>query len=147
MEWLRRYSMKRMFKKKEGIKKMKGIIMPSIQKQLDKASKRSRNCEYLQASPTKFEVVDGDDRFTVELEKKTCTCFKWDLTGVPCSHACLCIPKKRLTLHSFVDVAYSKEMYKKAYEHSINPVPGPKQWEVTPHTQPEPPPYRKMSGR
>ena len=36
---------------------------------------------------TKFEVKNGLQSFIVDLEKRTCTCRKWDIIGIPSYHA------------------------------------------------------------
>ncbi|KAK6796592.1 hypothetical protein RDI58_004293 [Solanum bulbocastanum] len=34
-----------------------------------------------------YEVHEGEDKHTVNLQLKRCTCRVWDLTEIPCSHA------------------------------------------------------------
>ncbi|XP_074293096.1 uncharacterized protein LOC141620013 [Silene latifolia] len=88
MEWIRRYCMKRTYSKWEGGDKVKGNLMPAIEKQLKIIAKESRRCEVIQSNLLELEfevkVNPTRDRFTVNLEKKECNCNKWNLTGIPC---------------------------------------------------------------
>ncbi|XP_074298337.1 uncharacterized protein LOC141629194 [Silene latifolia] len=147
MEWLRRYNMRRMCSKREGASTLGDDIMPAIVKQLDVIYTEARKCEIARSDTFKFEVEYNLERFVVDLQKKSCDCRKWDVTGVPCVHAFAAILKKRQEPKDFVDRAYSKEVYKLTYAPSISPMPGPKLWEKSLHPQPNPPPYRKMPGR
>lgn len=83
----------------------------------------------------------------VDLKKKSCTCFRWELTGIPCPHAYACIVKKRLRLEDFVDECYSKARYLEAYSPHIKPMPGMKQWAKSDMHQPLPPLIKKKPGR
>ncbi|XP_021724314.1 uncharacterized protein LOC110691684 [Chenopodium quinoa] len=38
-----------------------------------------------------FEVQLKDDQVLVDLDKETCTCYHWKLTGIPCVHAYACM--------------------------------------------------------
>ncbi|XP_073225566.1 uncharacterized protein [Cicer arietinum] len=38
-----------------------------------------------------FSVTNSVHTYTVNLHTKTCACRKWDLTGIPCCHALVCI--------------------------------------------------------
>ncbi|XP_074313690.1 uncharacterized protein LOC141648880 [Silene latifolia] len=147
LEWIRRYNMTRIWSKSERVAKLEGNSMPSVIKQLGIAEKEYRHCRTEQSGPHEYEVEYNLDRWIIDLEKRTCNCFKWDLTGIPCVHAYACIKKRRGDPKICVHEAYSKEVYVKAYSHFIKALPGPKQWEKTDHPQPEPPAYRKIPGK
>ncbi|XP_021717466.1 uncharacterized protein LOC110685283 [Chenopodium quinoa] len=108
----------------------------------------ARNCEVIPLRLDIWEVDYYNDRYVVNLGQITCTCFRWELTGIPCAHAWACIIKKRLRPEDFVDSVYSKDKYLEAYTLTINPMSGMKQWEKRPDMmQPKPPIMRKMPGR
>ena len=94
-----------------------------------------------------WEVDHYSDRFVVNLNDNTCTCFKWELNGIPCAHAWACIMKKRERPEAFVHECYTKATYLEAYTPSIKPMPGMKQWARSDMVQPLPPLMRKMPGR
>ena len=44
-------------------------------------------CEVVFNGDVGFEIGEGEDKHTVYIDKKLCTCRGWKLTGIPCSHA------------------------------------------------------------
>ena len=43
-----------------------------------------------------YEVSDGEDRHTVNLKEKRCTCRIWDLSGIPCQYAIKALTHKKV---------------------------------------------------
>ena len=83
---------------------------------------------------------------TVNLESRTCTCRKWDLTEFPCRHAIACISFVLKTLEDYIDPLYKKDNYLQAYAYSIPPIEGPRFCPRTDLTL-TPPPIKIGSGR
>ena len=98
------------------------------------------------ASSTLFEVDYKDYSCLVDLEDRSCSCYRWQLTGILCHYAYATIMESRGNAEEFVHAYYSKETYAKAYAPVIKPMPGPSDWEKTPQAQPNPPPYKKLPG-
>ena len=73
----------------------------------------------------------GDATHVVNLVDRTCGCRKWDVTGMPCTHACAAIIQSKQSPESFVNTFFKKPMYKAAYEPIIYPVPGEHDWTKT----------------
>ena len=69
----------------------------------------------------------------VELEERSCSCYRRQLNEIPCHHAYTTIKERRGNLEEFVHEYYSKETYAKAYAPVINPMPRLSDWEKTPH--------------
>ncbi|CAL4988960.1 unnamed protein product [Urochloa decumbens] len=68
-------------------------------------------------------------RHTVNLEQRTCSCKKWQLTGLPCNHAISLICSYRgLELEDYVHSCYSVSKFKAAYEGWIEPIPDKTHW-------------------
>ena len=65
---------------------------------------------------------------TVDLEARTCSCRKWDMTGIPCRHAISCISFLHKEVEDFISPLYKKENYLKAYSSSIPPIDGKRFW-------------------
>ncbi|XP_010677722.1 uncharacterized protein LOC104893324 [Beta vulgaris subsp. vulgaris] len=106
MEWIRRWVMKRCCQKREGLLKFEGLIMPSVVKMVEKQKEYIRNCDVNQADVWESEVDHTGDTFVVDLEKKKCGCFRWELMGIPCCPVLACIEKKRLNYEDYVHEAY-----------------------------------------
>lgn len=91
LEWIRRRLMTRMQIKRTGVENYEGSIGPRIQKKLELNKKHARNCNALCAGLLEFEVECDDRSFIVHLGNMTCGCRLWDLSGIPCKHACAAI--------------------------------------------------------
>lgn len=57
--------------------------------------------------------TEGGHELVVDLSKRTCTCRKWDLTGIPCYHAAACINFKNDNWELYVNGCYKKDCYMK----------------------------------
>jgi hypothetical protein len=69
------------------------------------------------------------------------------MTGIPCVHACAAIWHSCKDAADYIDDFYSLEMYKKAYEPVIYPMPSEEQRIKTHHDMLEPPVARATPGR
>ena len=87
------------------------------------------------------------DKFVVNLELKECSCRKWMLTGLPCTHAIACMQKNNLKVDDYVPAYFRKETYEACYRPLIYPTNGSGVWEVTTYNDLQPPPIRKQPGR
>ncbi|XP_028058575.1 uncharacterized protein LOC114262418 [Camellia sinensis] len=78
-----------------------------------------------------FEVRYGVRGYVVNLENRTCTCFKWDLIRIPCPHVVAAIFFQKERVEDYVHVAFKKETYLRTYEALINILNGQDQWPKT----------------
>ncbi|RYQ83741.1 hypothetical protein Ahy_B10g102553 [Arachis hypogaea] len=96
---------------------------------------------------SKYEVVNGLDKFAVDLGFHECSCRIWLMSGIPCVHAISCIKFKGLDLEPFVAGCYKKEAYMRYYDSIIHPLNGVDLWERTAHPDVMPLPYQRPSHR
>ncbi|WOL07550.1 hypothetical protein Cni_G16294 [Canna indica] len=94
-----------------------------------------------------FKVTKGEDRHTVSLHSKRCTCRAWDLFGIPCPHAIKAIQHTKGDPLKEISWYYSKESYLITYSYKLQLVKGRKFWKVEDSHAMEPPPIVKMHGR
>ncbi|XP_076924067.1 uncharacterized protein LOC143586392 [Bidens hawaiensis] len=59
------------------------VVCPRIQKKLDRAKKWAHKCTVFPSAYNVFQVKDFADDLAVDLNNRTCSCRKWDLTGLP----------------------------------------------------------------
>ncbi|XP_071924894.1 uncharacterized protein [Coffea arabica] len=88
------------------------------------------------------------DQYVVNIKEQTCSCRKWELTGIPCPHAiaALWMAKKNPLL--YISKWYTVETYMKCYEGSVCPMNGESEWRLTNVGEgPLPPLYRRAPGR
>ncbi|XP_071917224.1 uncharacterized protein [Coffea arabica] len=126
LETLRIYLMDRMRIKREWMKKRTDVICPKIQKKLEKAKNEAAANIARHSDDKRFEVqyIYGGT-YVVDVERCTCTCRKWELTGLPCCHAVCCISLINATPEDYVHSCYLREAYLAAYEPAIAPLLGP----------------------
>ncbi|XP_075080366.1 uncharacterized protein LOC142165880 [Nicotiana tabacum] len=71
-----------------------------------------------------YEIIEGKDKHTVNLEKKRCTCRLWNLSGIPCPHAIKALMHEKIEPVTQIHWWYSKEAYLLTYKYKIQPVRG-----------------------
>ncbi|KAL5757505.1 hypothetical protein ACOSP7_020116 [Xanthoceras sorbifolium] len=123
MEAIRRKLMKRSHNKLVRAKKWPSSIPPKIKKKIAKRQDEGRFVTVLCSTETLFEVKEESKFYVVDLEKQSCDCGLWEVTGIPCKHAMAVITTKRLNSHDYVHKYLTKEYYLKTYSHAITPIP------------------------
>lgn len=76
-----------------------------------------------------FEVASNATQYIVDLKVRSCTCRRWDLSGIPCSHSIACMREDRILLEEMVHSCYSIESFCKAYGNIIVPCRDKKEWQ------------------
>ncbi|KAH9623671.1 hypothetical protein KSS87_000247 [Heliosperma pusillum] len=130
LEEIRTALMQRLAKKKAEIEKSDSFLCPRIAARLEKEKQEMGNCNPMRSSDTEFQVIHKLDKLYVDLQEKTCTCRKWQLTGIPCCHAIACIYFKGLEVEPFVDECYLRVTNLKAYSKTIKPCVGERHWPI-----------------
>jgi hypothetical protein len=70
----------------------------------------SRVCRLLPGKNDEFEVKNGKVRFAMSLRDKACSCKWWDISGMPCKHAAICIGYKRVNIEDYVHKYYTVDI-------------------------------------
>ncbi|KAL0421250.1 UNVERIFIED_CONTAM: hypothetical protein Slati_3147900 [Sesamum latifolium] len=86
-------------------------------------------------------------KWNVDLDKRSCSCRKWDLNGIPCKHACSAILCKGDDPIDYVNECYTVAVYKSVYKTAIMPVAGRELWTDTHSIPPLPPNFGRGAGR
>ena len=129
--------------------KWHATVCPNIFKKLQGNIKRTQFCEVLWNGKDGFEVkhlTGRGRRYTVNLERKTCSCGYLQLAGLPCCHAICAIYKSGRKIEEFIHPCYYIETFKKIYEHCLQPVEGEECWPVSRNPRPVAPGYIAMPG-
>jgi len=88
-----------------------------------------------------------DRQYTVDLGIRQCDCRRWELTGIPCSHAISCLRIERIPSECMVHECYSTATYLKAYGPKIYPCKDRSMWQKVEGPNVLPPVYEKKVGR
>ncbi|KAG8372697.1 hypothetical protein BUALT_Bualt12G0093500 [Buddleja alternifolia] len=116
-------------------------LSPNIQKILQKNHDRAASdSNPIKSTEIYYEIscFDGT-RCVVDLERHSCSCRKWDLSGILCKHAMSAINSQRLNGEDFVDDYYTVQTYLRVYDNYVYPVNGPEKWNKTNLSSPLPP--------
>jgi hypothetical protein len=94
--------------------------------------------------------VKGGSGFkcVVNLEARTCTCREWQVSGIPCKHVVAFITALPDDLEKHVDMYYSVQKFRAAYEALIPAMPDKSQWSQSDHGFfMHPPLLKSIAGR
>ncbi|KAJ4702229.1 MuDR family transposase [Melia azedarach] len=96
LEFIRKKIMKRLCKRLSQAKKWSGKLPPNVKRKLDDSRKYGRFMKVIEAGEYEFEVLDANySTFVVNLQRKTCSCGAYQISGIPCKHVMPCIASKR----------------------------------------------------
>lgn len=147
LEEIRISLMKRVHRKQSEMENHTYRICPRILEKLEKIKHSSRYCIPHTSSDVMFEVENFLDGFVVDIRGKTCSCRAWDISGIPCIHACAAIHLLRRDAADYVHECYTVEMYTQSYMHRLPPMNGEKMWPPAEGFPVIPPAAKKMPGR
>ncbi|CAL9001655.1 unnamed protein product [Prunus brigantina] len=72
---------------------------------------------------------------------------RWDITGIPCKHACAAIGQLNGDHIAYVDACYKKEAFMRAYSPMVHPMTSEDLWPKCHRPPLMPPLYHKQPGR
>lgn len=75
-------------------------------------------------------VTSDGQEYSVDLEKRTCTCNVFQMDELPCPHALAHIKKFHLSAYSFCSEYFTKEKMLAAYAGTIFPMPSRSSWSI-----------------
>ncbi|CAB4316791.1 unnamed protein product [Prunus armeniaca] len=123
-------------------------VGPRIVKIIEKNKLGASQCIPRLAGESKYQVSHMyRGEYVVDLKAKTCSVRRWDLCGIPCSHAISCIFQKEANVFDYAHDCYKKDAYLSSYEPMVHPIPSMDQWQRTNWPPIKPPPYKKQPGR
>ncbi|KAM0926804.1 hypothetical protein ACQ4PT_003002 [Festuca glaucescens] len=137
----------RIYSKNEEALKCTSSICPKIQKKLDINIELSNECYVKAHGDEVFSVESNGTMYVVKLSVKSCSCRRWALTGIPCSHVIACLRHERKSPIDMVHHCYSVQAFQRAYAHKIMPCRDKKEWQKMNGCQILPPLYIKKVGR
>ena len=127
MEALRHVVMQRMQENRDRVREKwsKFGFCPKIRKMMKDNIDKATYCVPYKSNDVSFEVAcPYGEKWAVNIEDRTCSCRKWDLTGIPCAHAISALWIAMKDPMQYIDDCYSVETYLKCYDPCILPVNG-----------------------
>ncbi|XP_052732381.1 uncharacterized protein LOC108344507 [Vigna angularis] len=149
MEWIRTYIMRRFASLREKTKTYTGAVMPKPRNRLDGEVEKSGNWIPTWTGAAKFEVTHEFtmDKFVVDLSNHSCSCYFWDLVGIPCRHVVAAINYKLENPEDYVHPYYKREAYETCYGPEIVPINEQQLWSTSESGSLLPPIYKTPPGR
>ncbi len=144
LEIVRTKLMVRIANRRKAIESYTGVVCPRIVKKLNKSMEHSGLCIPVGPGGSQSQVSTPNGQFVVDLANHTCSCRKWQLSGIPCAHACSAIGNNRATIEDYVHSCYKKETCARIYAHVINPITSMEQWQDEHHNPIKPPELGKI---
>ncbi|XP_062118556.1 uncharacterized protein LOC133832197 [Humulus lupulus] len=136
LEKIRYRLMSQFFNKGESVKKWIHPVGKRILEIVEKNKHISKNCLTPLVATYQFQVdYPNNESFDVDFQKRTYSCSRFQLIGIPCGHALATIWTSGSDVMDFIHECYKKETLLKAYEGMIYPMPSSKQWLKTVHVQ------------
>lgn len=125
-----------------------GLCTPYVTDFLKVEHKKASACKVTRSTNGMYEVKLSSCTYRVSLERRTCTCMKFEICGIPCEHAYGVMLQKKLAPENYVCQWFHTATWRRNYRDGLVPVRGADFWPKTSapdvHIPPEPPqPARK----
>lgn len=114
--------------RKINYSQQKTNVFVFINNKMNQTLKNERKLRITPTSEVLFEVESATKSWVINLQKHTCNCGLWQISGLPCSHAMPCIIYMRGTYEKFVAPCYSKQAYLRCYSSMIHLLPNKSKW-------------------
>ncbi|CAL2260829.1 unnamed protein product [Prunus armeniaca] len=149
LEMIRCLLMKRIQWRRDKMSSWPHQICKNIFDHVQQKKLEACNCTVQWSGGPKYQVDAGrGEQYVVDLDNHTCSCRKWDLSGIPCAHGIAAIHYKGgKAVEDYVHSYYSKDSYMALYNNLIMPINGSQLWEKTNQTAIKPPAYTRQPGR
>ncbi|XP_028069597.1 uncharacterized protein LOC114272126 [Camellia sinensis] len=121
VDTIRTQLMQQMSARRDQANKWNELICPTFETMLLDSFNDSRSWQVSKANEDVFEV-HSIPSVTVDIARRMCSCFKWQINGFPCNHAVVAIQKSRYNLNDCVEHFFHVEMYRVAYSGAIFPI-------------------------
>ncbi|CAI9293936.1 unnamed protein product [Lactuca saligna] len=154
LEFIREYLMKKIVNVEKAIGKCTSPLTPTTMQTLENI-KKAEDYRSVFCGNGKYQVSGPwMDQCAVDVVQQTCSCRKWELTGMPCKHGVATIWEMRKNSkdvgipETWVHEVYWLKTWKQMYSFKIEPINGRSMWEksVCPTTL-VPPKHRVTIGR
>ncbi|PKA63438.1 Protein FAR-RED impared response 1 [Apostasia shenzhenica] len=114
--------MELMHSRQETSHAWEGILTPSMQQKLHKEVLKAPKLNVLCSSDTIFEVR-GNTIYVVNIGDWTCSCRRWQISGLPCPHSIAVFNHLDRSIYDYCLGYYRIDCYRATYAESIQPIP------------------------
>ncbi|XP_059625409.1 uncharacterized protein LOC132268597 [Cornus florida] len=124
-------------------------VVPKIKKRLNSNISKAGTCELTWPAEGVYEVTDNAKlkSYIVMFGERTSCCREWQVSGVPCMHACAAITTTRVDIEKLCSDFYNKDTYTKTYTPFIHPMHDESMWTEVDKPELDPPKLKRPCGR
>ncbi|KAK9048362.1 hypothetical protein SSX86_032676 [Deinandra increscens subsp. villosa] len=134
LEFIREYLMKRIVSVLQVIDRSDGPLTPYATRMFEVNKKEASKFTVQWNGGGQYQVTGpyGEQR-VVDVIQKSCTCRKWEVTGIPCKHAVVTMwnmadNAEKCDTKTWVHPVYKVETWKKVYSFKIYPINDRSMW-------------------
>ncbi|PWA70957.1 transposase, mutator type [Artemisia annua] len=136
LEYIREYCMKRIMHVVTVIEKSDGPLTPTTQHMLEGIKKEAIRYNVLWNGGDKFQVTGPwGDQCVVNIVEKSCTCRRWEITGLPCKHVVttnwnMALNRQQVgAIETWAHPCYCLNTWEATYKHNVSPITSNEHWE------------------
>ena len=139
--------MERMHERRLLGQKWSGYLCPEAELVLSDNIQHGR-CLAIKHSTEDIVEVESNKTCRVDLKNRTCSCRSWDITRIPCKHACATITWMGREIYQYCDWYMTVVAFRASYAPIIYPIPDYEKRFVPPEERVlKPPLTKKRRGR
>ncbi|KAF9618422.1 hypothetical protein IFM89_001145 [Coptis chinensis] len=108
------------------------VIVPTVLHIIKKREAKYKNYKVSGVSDhiNLVQNTKNKKHYCVDLEKKTCECIVWKMSGVPCVHAICVIRQRRDKWSKYCSKYFTAKAFKSTYFTHIHPIANQEDWEI-----------------
>ncbi|KAK8715718.1 hypothetical protein V6N13_043046 [Hibiscus sabdariffa] len=147
LEEIRVKLMTRIVDKRKFCESWKHNYGPLVKKKFDQSKKDDIEWQLVWNGENGCELKKGRKQYIMNIHERICSCRSWQITGLPCPHACCAIWHMGGDPDDYLDQYYHKQTYLKVYAYALHPINGAHEWAKSRIEPVLPPIEKKISGR
>ncbi|KAL7203677.1 hypothetical protein ACSBR2_016859 [Camellia fascicularis] len=123
------------------------VIFQLLEKKLVTTYNDSRAWSVSQVNDNVYEVHSLPS-VLVDVTRRSCSCFQWQLNGFPCSHAVIAFRNRERNIYDSIERYYHIDKFQASYSRTIYPIPTIKKLTFMPNDfMIAPPKVKRPPGR
>ncbi|XP_020102105.1 uncharacterized protein LOC109719725 [Ananas comosus] len=112
MDVIRHKMMIMVNKRRRDARKWSAKLVPGATKHINNLTKDLRNYKVLRCSDEQAKIEGPNSRCDVRLAERTCTCRRWQVSGLSCVHAIAFIAKMKLNAEEYASSYFTVDVRK-----------------------------------
>ncbi|XP_018486949.1 uncharacterized protein LOC108857459 [Raphanus sativus] len=104
------------------------VLVPSAESRMLAAMEKSRGHRVYRANEAEFEVMASEGNVVVDVENRSCLCRRWEVQGLPCSHAVGALLTCEEDVYEYAESCFTAESYRRTYGEAIEAVSESVEW-------------------